>query len=83
MSLSEATLLNWLSTERTLVMECHAIGSCVSPEELDSSMQRCLAIVAEQVEGVELLLQLGILRYLQDVASCLLSSTTTFIHEVS
>lgn len=83
MSPEEATFLNWLTTERSLALECHAIGSCFSPEEFDSSMQRCLAIVTEQVEGAEALLQMGILRYLQDVASCLLSNTTTFVHEVS
>lgn len=83
MSAVEATFLNWITTERTLAIECHGIRSCFSPEELDSSMDRCLVVITEQVEGVERLLELGVLRYLQDVASCLLSNTATFIHEVS
>lgn len=82
MSPTETKFLDWLSSERNFEIERYTIGASTTNEEVEDALHRCLIAVAGIVEGVETLSNCEILRYLQDVASCILSNAASFVKQV-
>ena len=54
-----------------------------SPEKNPAIMVECLSTVVRQVDQVELIAADGTLKFLQDVGSCDLSRSVTFLHQAS
>jgi hypothetical protein len=82
MSPTETKFLDWLASERGFEIERYTIGACTTNEEVEDALHRCLMAVASIVDGAETLLNCDVLRYLQDVASCILSNAASFVKQV-
>jgi len=82
MSPTETKFLDWVSFERSFEIERYTIRASTTSEELEDALHRCLMAVSSVVEGVERLSNCEILRYLQDVASCILSNAASFVKQV-
>lgn len=82
-SIGESRYLDWLSTERNLAVEQYTVDHCHNPDEIEDGLSRCLAVILDTVVGVEELFNMGILRYLQDTTSLVLSKATGFLRQVS
>jgi hypothetical protein len=83
MSPTETKFLDWLASERSFEIERYTIGASTTNEEVEDALHRCLMAVAGIVDGVEKLSSCDVLRYLQDVASCILSNAASFVKQVS